>query len=529
MADATLRDEPQIHGARTYPRKLILITAAVCAAIVAAAAVLLSQHWPFSEKSVLQNLQETTDSQVRIRGFRETFFPSPGCVLEGVIFKHGATETKPLVTVEKLTVQGTYLGLLSYRLRKVVADGVRVSIPAFGTGAAFHTTKIKITIAEFVANGAEIDFAFREQGKEPLRFDIHEARLRELGWGNEFSYRIRVHNPEPPGEVSAEGKFGGWNEEDTGETPISGEYTFQQADLSVYQGIAGMLFSTGKFSGKLRHVDISGTTDVPDFKVKTSTHPVRLTAQFGAYVDAMHGDTFLQHVDADFRKTHLVADGSIAKSANGKGKTAIINLRSNSARIEDLLLLFIQAKQSPMSGQITFQTRAEIPPGSEEFLKKVKLRGEFGVGGGTFSNATTQKDVDKLSAGARGDTNSTDPGVVLTNLKGREELSSGTVSFNDITFHIPGAGSRLHGTYSLIDERIDLRGQMRVDTEISNTQTGVKSLALKVIQPFFKRKKKGQIVPVRIGGTYDHPTFGLDLRDKRAQLKPLHPADNQNK
>ena len=40
---------------------------------------------------------------------------------------------------------------------------------------------------------------------------------------------------------------------------------------------------------------------------------------------------------------------------------------------------------------------------------------------------------------------------------------------------------------------------------------------LKVIQPFFKQRKKGEIVPIRISGTYEKPSFGLDMGDKKAQ------------
>jgi hypothetical protein len=39
-----------------------------------------------------------------------------------------------------------------------------------------------------------------------------------------------------------------------------------------------------------------------------------------------------------------------------------------------------------------------------------------------------------------------------------------------------------------------------------------------MMEPFFKKKRKGQIVPVRISGTY--ATFGLDLDDKNARKAP---------
>ncbi len=78
----------------------------------------------------------------------------------------------------------------------------------------------------------------------------------------------------------------------------------------------------------------------------------------------------------------------------------------------------------------------------------------------------------------------------------------------------------MHGTYNLISHKIDLRGQMQVDSKISNTTSGAKALLLKVMEPFFKKRHKGEVVPVRISGTYEHPTYGLDLNDKSAQNVP---------
>jgi hypothetical protein len=290
--------------------------------------------------------------------------------------------------------------------------------------------------------------------------------------------------------------------------------------LGAVGGVEGTLSSTGKFSGKLAHIDISGSTDVPDFKVKMSTHSVDLKTKFSAYVDATKGDTFLSRVDADFWHTHLVAEGSVAKS-DGDGKVALLELRSAKARIEDILLLFVKAKRAPMSGNMSLRAHVEIPGGEERFLKRVKLRGDFGITEGLFSEHT-QKGVDKLSAGARGEKESEqeDPETVLTDLKGHVNLARGTATFSDLSFGVPGAVSRMHGTYNLITHKIDLRGQLKVDSKISNTTSGAKAIFLKMIEPFFKKRHRGEIVPVKISGTYEHPTFGLDLNDKKAQKVP---------
>jgi hypothetical protein len=509
-------------GLRTPSWKSLLLIGfcILLAVVLAMVAFALSPWWPYSQSAVIQDLEEASNSKVTVRTFRETFFPSPGCVMEGLVFQRGNKDSKPLIAIDRLTVRGSYPGILSHRVSRMTADGMRVSIPAFGQGAPFHTTKSKITIDEVVANGSTVEFAHEDSAKEAFRFEIHEATLKNVGWSHPLTYHLKVHNPKPPGEVTADGEFGVWRQRDAGETPISGEYKFERADLGAIGGVRGTLSSTGKFSGKLAHIDISGTTDIPDFEVKSGRHSVDLKTNYTAYVDATKGDTFLNRVDADFWHTYIVAEGSIAKS-DGDGKVALIELRSGKARIEDILLLFVKARRAPMSGNVTLRAHAEIPGGKERFLKRVKLRGDFGITEGLFSEHT-QKGVDKLSAGARGEKESNDkekddPETVLTDLKGHVNLAGGTATFSDLSFGVPGAVSRMHGTYNLITHKIDLRGQLKVDSKISNTTSGAKAIFLKMIEPFFKKRRRGEIVPVRISGTYEHPTFGLDLNDKKAQ------------
>jgi hypothetical protein len=50
--------------------------------------------------------------------------------------------------------------------------------------------------------------------------------------------------------------------------------------------------------------------------------------------------------------------------------------------------------------------------------------------------------------------------------------------------------------------------------EVSKTTHGIKALMLKVLDPFFKNKPDGYVAPIKITGTYDHPSFALDLGDR---------------
>jgi hypothetical protein len=513
-SQSTDRDRSGKPGSRR-----IVLFLSVTAAVIFIAVLALSVWWPFREQSIVQNLQEASDSHVKVGALHSTYFPYPGCILENVVFTRDSN-AKPLITVQKLTLQGTYAGILARHLKSITADGMRISVPPFGTGPAFHTTRSPITIGQIVTRDAILEFVSSNADGEPLRFDIHEADLRDVGWKEPLTYRVNLHNPKPPGEISASGKFGVWDQQDAARTPVSGEYKFERADLGVFEGIAGTLSSAGKFNGTLGHIDISGATDVPDFNVKSGVNHVDLKAEFSAYVDAIHGDTFLKRVDAYFQKMHMVAQGSIARS-EGKGRVALIELSTRNGRIEDLLRLFSHQKNAPMAGAVTLTAKVTIPSGKQRFLRKVILRGNFGIGGGEFSNPSTQEGIDKLSAGARGEKDNSDPATVLSDLKGQVILENGIGNFTDLSFGVPGAAASMHGTYDLISHKIDLRGQMQVDSKISNTTSGGKALVLKMMEPFFKKHKQGEIVPVRISGTYNSPTFGLDFNDKRARQVTL--------
>jgi|SRR5579862_2443865 len=506
----TTEKPPESFPAFPRRKKLFLVVAAICV-IVCIAGVLSIRFWPFTEPAVVEDLAEASDSTVTVRSSHRTYFPVPGCILEGVEFRHGANAWT-LATIDKLTIEGSYLGILTRQVPRVRVDGGRVSIQPFGSNVTFKTQHSNIVIDQVVVNGVVVEFTSNDPQEDSLRFDVHDAILRDVRWGSPIGYELKVHNPKPPGEITTRGKFGGWTTGRPGETPISGEYTFERADLSVYGGIAGMLSSKGKYAGLLQHIDIAGSTDVPDFEVKSGRHKVNLATQFDAFVDAIHGDTFLKRVEAHIGRTKVVAQGSIAGAKDRDGKIGLLDLSVQGGRIEDILGLFVESSRSPMSGMLALRTKVEIPSGDEPFLKKVKLQGSFGIDDGNFSKLETQQNVNELSAGARGE-KVEDAETVLTDLKGRAMIEGGIARFSDLSFGVPGAAAHMYGNYSLLTNKIDLHGRMRVDTKISKTTTGVKSLLLKAIDPLFKKKKIGEIVPVHITGTYDHPQYGLDLTE----------------
>ena len=504
-------------------RKFAVPAVAAVTLIFLAALIFLALRWPFSRAAVVKELEEESFSRVEVGAFHGTYFPRPGCVLEHVVFQHNPKAgTPPLITIERIRIEGSFAGLFRQHVKRIVAEGMHILIPPKGTGEHFETpVRPTIAIDDLVADGAILEVARAQPGQPPLKFVFSAFTLSHVGGDGPASFKAKLSNPEPPGEISTTGEFGPWNAENVGNTALSGEYLFQHADLGVFHGISGLLSSSGKFGGQLSQIEVDGATDVPLFAVTLSPHQVQLRTQFHAVVNGENGDTFLKKVTATFGRTTIWANGSVAGQSGQTGKTASLELAANDGRIQDILLLFTDSPRAPMSGMVSLRAKVSIPPGPRPFLEKLELKGDFGIDAGSFTRSETQEGVNTLSKGAQGkedhgksDKDEADPETVLSDLKGHAVLKDGTARLSNLSFRVPGALAQMQGTYNLITEKIDLRGTLKTDAEVSKTTHGIKSLMLKVLDPFFKNKRGGYVAPVKITGTYQHPLFGLDLGDR---------------
>jgi hypothetical protein len=196
-------------------------------------------------------------------------------------------------------------------------------------------------------------------------------------------------------------------------------------------------------------------------------------------------------------------------------------MKSEGARIEDLLNLFIEAKRPPLTGNITFVSHFELPPHPSSFLTGMKLEGRFGVRSGKFTNAQIQSSLSRISKNAakKDGLPLEDPATLVSNLRGRTTVQNGVAQLSDLLLRIPGAETSLSGTYSLINYDIDLHGTLVTDGSASSATTGFKSFLLKAISPFLKKKSGKQTVPFKITGNYHKVQIGLDL-GHRAKPRP---------
>jgi hypothetical protein len=523
-----------LHSPKYIKITLIVLVMATLAMVIGG--VILAMHWPFSQAKITQSLQETFPATVTFQKFHSTYFPHPGCVAEGVVFRRlgSIPATPPIVTIQLLTIQAHYTDLL-FRpgyLAHIILNGFRVQVPPAGTpleNTNWHETPSTTRVGEIVADGAVIEIAL-ESPRSPLRFDIHTLKMSSVSRDKPLAYAVSLHNPLPPGEISAQGRFGPWNSDDPGETPITGEYTFRNADLGVFRGIAGILSARDKFQGILQHIETHGSIDVPDFMVTRSEHSVHVAAAYHAFVNGTNGDVRLERVNAAYLKTSVQAEGEIAGHAGQHGKTASIDLTVLDGRIQDVLRLFVHEPKPPLNGVTNFRAHVIIPPDFDPFLHKVRFTADFGIAGGQFAKPSTQAKVDTLSERARGikpdeDLADEDQDKVISDLAGHVELRDATATFSNFSFAVPGAFAQTHGTYNVESTVVDLHGTLKTDAEFSKMSSGFKSVLLKPFNIFFQRKHVGAELPVHLIGTYHAPEFGLDLPIKKSADKATAAAN----
>jgi hypothetical protein len=218
-------------------------------------------------------------------------------------------------------------------------------------------------------------------------------------------------------------------------------------------------------------------------------------------------------VQANFRQTTVVASGSIADHEKIQGKTVLLDLAVPRGRVDDLLRLFVHDPQPGMVGSLTCRAAAVLPPEDRRFIEKLRLHGDFAIARARFTSPNTQASLNKLSGRAEEDgKKDPDPPVALFDVHGRLALAEGVAGFSQSWFALPDVSGALGGTYNLVNERINLNGVLLLPITLSQTTTGIKSVILKFVDPFLKRKHhRGDKVPFKITGTYGHASVGLDL------------------
>src|SRR5215813_7182957 len=489
---------------------------------------------------VEQELSERFQSHVELKSLHVRVFPGIGVVGERLTLRHhNRQDIPPLIQVQRFSFSTGLIGLIrpTTRIDVVHVDKLQITLPPRRENSKELTQKPnqeqenpkfpRTIVDKIVCHDADIFTTPTKPGKEPLDWQIHDLILDKVGADKPFAFRGTLSNAKPVGEIATQGQFGPWNVDEPGDSPVAGEYTFQDADLGPFPGIAGILSSTGQFNGLLGDLSVKGTTDTPDFSLDKVGKPVPLHTEFEATVDGTNGDTLLHPVRARLVKSLIIAEGKVVRVPQ-QGRLISLDVGTSQGRIEDMLSLAINSEKPLMTGPVKLKARLTIPPGKAKVLEKMTLDGSFGVEDAKWSSPEVRDKLESLSRHAQGKPEDEDAGSSVSDLKGSFHLEKGVIEFRSLTFGVQGALIDLAGTYDIRGGDLDFHGHLRLQAKLSQTVTGAKSFFLKAFDPFFQKNGAGAELPISITGTRDKPVFGVSVFHKTIK-KEMKTASNDGK
>lgn len=488
---------------------------------------------------VMRSLSEHFQSRVELAALRVNGFPHLGVSGEDLtIYFHDRTDVPPIIHVDRFSFDLGIIALLRLpeRVSRANIESMTITIPPHGEktnqkpseSAKTNNVLTSLIVGEVICKNTVLITLPRKPdpgkpAKEPLEWDIHDLDLRAASVDKPFRFQGTLTNAKPKGEIATNGDFGPWEIDDPGSTPISGTYKFTDADLGPFPGIAGILSSTGKFTGKLAELEVEGETDTPDFSLDKIGKPVPLHTEYSATVDGTNGDTLLHPVRATLVQSLIIAEGSVINEPNHIGHRIVLDVGAPNARIQDILSLAMNSDKPMLTGPAKIKAKLLLPPGKEKVLDKMILDGQIGIDDARWSSPEVRKTLESLSRRAEGKPGDDDAGSAVSDLRGNFHVEKGIVHFSTLTFGIPGAAIDLAGTYQIIGGQIDLQGHLRLQAKLSQTVTGTKSFFLKALDPFFEKNGAGTVIPISITGTRDQPTIGVTVFHKKIEKKIVDP------
>ena len=495
-------------------------------ALVAFAPLLKSQIRSRTEAYLRARFQ----SDVQFAKFDIHLYPLPRITIDSLTLRlKGRTDVPPLIEIQHVSFSASLLDLLRrrYTIENVQLDGLQIHIPPKGSGARPRIQGTDVDLAKMYpilikaihADNGLISI-LRDDPKKPSRdFPIHQLLVTNFSFDDPATFHARLTNPIPRGEIDCQGDFGPWQADEPRRTPVNAKFTFNDADMGTIKGLAGTLSSTGRFRGPLDFLNVQGVTDIPNFSLNITGHPLALHTDYTAIVDGTNGNVILKPVIAHFLHTTLIVNGEVADLTPEKGRTILLDVVSDAARIEDLLYLTVKYDKPIMKGDAKVTAKLDIGEGQRDILQRMTVDGQFGVADAHFTSPSVQQKIDSFSRKGQGRPEDTDIEDVISGLTGKFRMAAGSIDFSNLSFKVTGADVELSGTYGLAQGQIDFHGKLFLDAKLSQTTTGAKSFLLKAVDPFFKGKNGGSEVPIKITGTKDHPTYGLDFHHHEGSKK----------
>jgi hypothetical protein len=503
-------------GWGTRHRRLIL---GVGLGIIAAwYAVLLVSYVlvPKLENAVRTRVEKVLSAQfasdVRFQSFDVTFVPRVHVVARGVLI--GNTSAHPLLSATTADAQSDLL--LPWHVGTLVLEGLSLRIPTTNGPAnpSAAATKSKpqstISIDEIVSEHAHVEL-LPSGDQAPLKFELVHLRVKNFDTSHAADFSALVAVPEPRADIQANGRMGPWNARNPSCTSLQGTYNVPHCDLATLPGLKGILSSQGRFQGVLQQIEIAGDADAPQFSLSGSGHAEPLHVSFQAAVDAFFATGSIEKLNGVLGSSSFAGSGLVRNIQDDRIRDIALDASVNKGRLQDVVPLAVKSAISPISGSLRVRAKLDILPGEQDILSRLRMDGDFAASDARFSSLDLREELRNLSRKAVGHPKDAAAGSSISSIQGHVRLNNGVADFSNLVFDLEGASAQLNGSYQLASDRLDFHGELSMDAKLSQTATGAKAFFLKAADPFFRGKRGGSQVPIKITGTRSDPQFGVDL------------------
>jgi hypothetical protein len=318
-----------------------------------------------------------------------------------------------------------------------------------------------------------------------------------------MQYAVDMDNAIPHGQIRASGSFGPLSANNLGETLVSGRFEVERFNLHDVGNISGSLRGSGSFSGRLDAIRATADTETPDFAVDDGT-PAAIAGRINCTINGLNGDVVYHRMEVRTGDTSVIASGS---TEGAGGKATEIDLAVTGGRAQDLLRPFLH-KTPPITGVLDLHAHASLAPSKEGvFFHRLRVDGGFDVPEEKVTDAKTERDLSAFSQRAQGgkapdpDRQEAEPVAdAVSSLRGPATIRDAVVTTRGLTFEVPGAQARLDGTFNLHTSAVHLSGTVATKADIAKDATGWKSILLKPLAPFFRKKPAGAVIPIAVTG-----------------------------
>jgi hypothetical protein len=191
----------------------------------------------------IRTLRERYESDVEPEKLQVvSIVPRVRIIGEGLaLYGRGRKHELPLASIRKLSLEENLPGflLLPRRFRKLQFEGLEINV-THSQHQRENRNQVErngrrlypFVIDEVTADGTVLNIFPRRPDKPPHIFCITKLNLHSAGIRQAMGFRATLTNPTPPKLIESTGKFGPWVADDPGKTPVSGSYTFRNAEDS---------------------------------------------------------------------------------------------------------------------------------------------------------------------------------------------------------------------------------------------------------------------------------------------------------